>query len=493
MNDTTYHERHYIGKFVLLGEEIDGEIIHNTKTGDIFLNLAKQITQNTFLGKSYADIAIIQGMINTGATVTLFNNRCINNHTRAFQNQRISFSCDYFVWSGRDEKGEMFNALECILKNAYIWSQFEIFETTEHGLKRKEKIESKSFEWFGVNVKFSATSNEHLIMPFDGEEKTIVQRVKLSISSDQKHTIEEFLKIVDRIVAMISFAIKGNVNISELILFDYEDSSYIGEKIENYHKHYLIRAQRELDSFDSKKWDLNFTLNDIAQNMEISAKLEKLTPVFDLYLSLFKYRDMPTEMIFLNIVQALETFHSRFFYDNKKEKYKKSIEERFSKAVIYGTVKSKLWSKAQERAGHIILESRINDLLIGNEWGLFLELWKENSDFVRKVVDTRNYFTHYDASKESKSLKGECLHESIILLSKLLEYHVCLVLGIDNRKKIRDSLDTHYSWKQLGKVQNECKSKGAERKLLESLTIKVVVREGDESNCAPDIGSPRAN
>ena len=48
MNDTTYHERHYIGKFVLLGEEIDGEIIHNTKTGDIFLNLAKQITQNIF-------------------------------------------------------------------------------------------------------------------------------------------------------------------------------------------------------------------------------------------------------------------------------------------------------------------------------------------------------------------------------------------------------------------------------------------------------------
>ena len=85
------------------------------------------------------------------------------------------------------------------------------------------------------------------------------------------------------------------------------------------------------------------------------------------------------------------------------------------------------------------------------------------------------------------------MHESIILLSKLLEYHVCLVLGIDNRKKIRYNLDTHYSWKQLGKVQNECKSKGAERKLLESLTIKVVVREGDESNCAPDIGSPRAN
>ena len=455
MSDATYHENHYIGKFILLDEEIDGEIIYNTKTGVILLDLAKQLTENTFFGKSYADIAVIQGKINTGATVTLFNNRCVNNNTQAGQNQRICFLCDYFIWSGRSEKGKMFNALECTLKNAYIWSQFKIFETTEHGLIRKEKIESKSFVWFGVKVEFSATSNEYLIMPFDAEEKTIVQRVNLSISSDQKHTIEEFLTIVDRIVAMISFAIKGNVNVSDLTLLDYEDSYYITEGINDYHKHYLIRAQRELDSFDRKIWDFNFTLNDVAEDIEIGAALEKLTPVFNLYLSLFKYRNMPIEMVFLNIVQALETFHSRFFYDNKKEKYVRSIEERFSDSIIYETVKSKLLSKAQVKARHIILESRINDLLIGNDMGLFLELWREDSNFVRKVVDTRNYFTHYDASKENKALKDECLREAIILLSRLLEYHVCLVVGIDNRDKIRNSLNSHYSWKQLEKMQNE--------------------------------------
>ena len=45
---------------------------------------------------------------------------------------------------------------------------------------------------------------------------TIVQRVQLSISSDEKQTIDEFVSIRDKILAMISFAIKNNVNMEEI-------------------------------------------------------------------------------------------------------------------------------------------------------------------------------------------------------------------------------------------------------------------------------------
>lgn len=291
-------ENRYIGKFNILDEEIDGEIIHNKKTGVILLDLAKQLDEKTFMGKSYANISVITGRINSGAIVTLFNNKIINNHTNAGQTQKICFRSDYFVWSFRQQKDAQYNELVCTLKNAFTWTQLSVFETTDSGIKMKENIDKKTFSWFGVKVNFSVFSNESFWGPFDSEEKTIFQRVRLTIASDAKRTIDELISIRDKIIAMISFAVKNNINIEEEYFVDYEDSYFIGEKIEQYHKHYLLSAQRELAVYESKVWDYNFTLNQLPSDKDINKELEKLVPIFNLYLSLFKYRDMPVEMVF---------------------------------------------------------------------------------------------------------------------------------------------------------------------------------------------------
>ena len=72
MNKYYNDENHYIGTFTILDEEIDGEIICNKKTGEIFLDLAKQLDEKSFMGKSYANMPVISGKINSGAFVTLF-------------------------------------------------------------------------------------------------------------------------------------------------------------------------------------------------------------------------------------------------------------------------------------------------------------------------------------------------------------------------------------------------------------------------------------
>ena len=51
---------------------------------------------------------------------------------------------------------------------------------------------------------------------------------------------------------------------------------------------------------------------------------EKIKPAINLYFSIVKYDDMPIEMKYLNIVQALETYHARFKYNDLK-KYKKHV------------------------------------------------------------------------------------------------------------------------------------------------------------------------
>ena len=255
MGNTKADERRYIGRFTILQEEMDGEIIYNKKSRRIFLDLAKPLDEHTFMGKSYANIAVITGYTNTGAVVTLFNNKCINNHTQVGQTQRLAFSCEYLIWSKEIQTDAKYNELVCTLNNAFAWTRMSVFETTEDGIRRKEHADSREFSWFGMKIKFSVFSNEGFWSNYDSEEKTIVQRVQMSISNDEKQTIDEFVSIRDKILALISFAIKNNVNVEDEYLVDYDDSYYITENFEDYHKHYLMYAQRELNIYDMKIWD----------------------------------------------------------------------------------------------------------------------------------------------------------------------------------------------------------------------------------------------
>lgn len=92
-------------------------------------------------------------------------------------------------------------------------------------------------------------------------------------------------------------------------------------------------------------------------------------------------------------------------------------------------------------------------MLIGNYNTVFYDYWGYDEDYGHIIADTRHYYTHYDISKEKKALIGDELKDAIFVLSSLLEYHICLVLGVDIEEKIRQILSSHNSWKQLEEAQ----------------------------------------
>lgn len=449
-------DRHYIGVFNILDEHISGELIYNKKNGVIILNLVKELSEEIVLGKSYRTLAVITGKLNSGTVVTLFNNRCINNHTRAFQSQQLNFSSEYMIWANEEKPNAQYNKMICVLKNAYAWSGLSTFEKTDSGLKVVENTEKKNCTWFGTKITFSTYLNNRLIVAPKDEETKIIQRLIVTIEMDEKRNLKEFVSVRNKIISLISFAIKDNVNIEEEYLLDYDDSYTVTEGSTDYYKHYLMISEAQRNILRTHIWDYNFTLEQLPADKDINGELAKLEPVFNLYLSLFKYRDMPPEMIFLNIVQALETFHSRFFYDNKKGKYVESVMERFGESINFEKFEKLLLCDTQkdENCNYIILVSRLNDLLIWKDDRLFSEYYWENETYAQTIADTRHYYTHYGKSKEAKALKEDDLLEAIYILRVLLEYHICLVLGIDNRDKIAQELRNHNDWKQLEKIQS---------------------------------------
>ena len=452
MYENIGQDRHYTGTFTILNDEISGELIYNQQNGIILINLIKKIQSASLFGKSYGTLPIIVGKLNSGAVITLVNNRCTNNHTQVFSSQQLTFVAEYMIWSNAEKVNATYNKMVCTLKNAYQWSCFSAFEETETGIKVKDTADKKIYTWFDAKIAFSSYLNNSLFVPPREEDTTLTQRLILEIETSEKKSVEEFISIRNKILSLISFAIKNNVNVEEQYLCDFDDSYLVADKIKTYHNHYLYTSEPIRDVLKTRRWDYNFWLKDIPEEEDINKSLEKLGPIFNLYLSLFKYRDMPCEMVFLNIVQALETFHSRFFYGDKKDKYIKSVQERFGDSERY---KKLLLSTTQidENCGFIILVSRLNDLLIGKNDGLFCEYYIENEDYAQTIADTRHYYTHYGKSKEPKALKGNDLLEAIYILRVLLEYHVCLMLGIDRRDAIAQELRTHHEWRQLSEMQ----------------------------------------
>ena len=273
------------------------------------------------------------------------------------------------------------------------------------------------------------------------------------MESSNKMPVGEFIKIRNIITSLISFAIKDNVNVDNEVLVDFDDcyTQYLnGVEYTEPYKHSLITSEAKLNVYSSGYWDYNFQLKQLSEDESLNLKLEKLRPIFNLYLSLIKYPEMPYEMVFLNIVQALETFHSRFFYDNKKKEYIKSVNERFGSSQNFETYKKLLLCQTQmdENCNYIILVSRLNDLFIRGNNGLFREYYLEEN-YAQKIADTRHYYTHYGEQKESKALKGNALLDAIYILRLLLEYHICLILGIVNTSNIKRYLRTQSSHQEV--------------------------------------------
>ena len=138
-------ERHYVGVFNILNEELSGELVYSKTDGAIILSVIKILGEEHFVGRSYAKIKCITGKLNSGAIVTLFNNQVVKNHSQMFHSQQLCFKSDYMIWSNDVKTNAKFNSLTCILRNAFLWSGMSCYERTEDGIRPVNQVEEKSF------------------------------------------------------------------------------------------------------------------------------------------------------------------------------------------------------------------------------------------------------------------------------------------------------------------------------------------------------------
>ncbi len=209
---------------------------------------------------------------------------------------------------------------------------------------------------------------------------------------------------------------------------------------------------------NTKPYNYLYTLSDI-KNSDIfirwQANYSMLKPVLDLYFTAFSNTAGTPEMLFLNLMQALETYHARFISDDAKVYSDRvdSLVESFCHGNNTEHWKNFLLDKGQKRnTKSIYLRSRLADLVFANG---VLPFWPNRYslvEYIRKVVDTRNYYTHYNPEKIDRAFTKLELPWVNGQLLALLEYHLLILIGFDGdevRKKTVKKVNQIYDAYQI--------------------------------------------
>ena len=436
-------EKIYGGTFTIDTKEYSGQIrFLEEKYLVLELHIPEPIiVNNTFNLKNI----VIYGTTVTGAKVSLINCSYRNMHSYVSYGKTIViFMCQFLIWGQYVEKN--LKALYVTLENAVRWSGLSGIEQSSFvegyfdviKYKNEKKI---NFNYGDFNIKlYPSYINKMSGNPIP-EKGEICERLVLKIEGKESGNIFEHFNIVKDFLNIISFCINDNVNILQ-IKCETNDSYQIlssGEKI--YHTFDVIGILKK-KSISQQSFKIDFvTLDEIKEKILPSflEQYESFKPIIELYTLLIQNPDIPAYIQFLNIIQALESFHSRFICDSLK-KYKALIDSHYGETESDKFYKRFLLPEQQDgNEDFIALTSRINHCFTKLDKSVF-DYFKDGyiSD---KLTDTRHYFTHYSKAKFKKSFQGENLDKAITLVCVCLNYLIWQHFGLDRKVFLIEQLN----------------------------------------------------
>lgn len=198
---------------------------------------------------------------------------------------------------------------------------------------------------------------------------------------------------------------------------------------------------------------LPFNFDLISKNPEFYLEnwfnlIENLEPLYDLFFgTLYNPQLYPTYQ-FLSFAQALESYHSRTFDNNimPKEQYGEVLKQMLGIIEkIPNEYQNQLMPKAQYDMNRKSLRKKIGELFEKHDklFSLFVE---KKEEFIDKVVNTRNYYTHYPEELKNKAVDVI----EIPLLSQNLQFMLIVILlkeiGFDD-EVTKQILNKYLRWR----------------------------------------------
>lgn len=269
-------------------------------------------------------------------------------------------------------------------------------------------------------------------------EAKITQRAYFKLTSEDLKPLNEFTEMAYKLTNLMCFAIDATVTLRNLFVTSSEIQREVGEG----KKHPIpIGVYYPSIPFSekapNKSWhQMLFNYGAIKSNAQdvfnnwINA-YEIIAPALSLYFSTKIDAQKYLDGKFLALVQGLETYHRR------------TSDEKLMDSSEFDLLVSTLVEKCPEK--HLEwLNGRLmhgNEINLGKRLKRIIEPFKdrlgsskERSKLLRKIVDTRNYLTHYNEDLKNSSAQGRELWVLCQKMEIIFQLHFLKVVGFSDEE-----------------------------------------------------------
>lgn len=265
------------------------------------------------------------------------------------------------------------------------------------------------------------------------KEAKITQRAYFKISSSSLCELSEFTTLAFKITNLMCFAMDETVAIKTLSATSNEILRDVGEK--QYPEPIKIYYQSNpyTEKEPSRNWhDMLFTFGTIKSNAKqifnnwINA-YDYLSPALGLYFSTKTGAQKYLDGKFLALAQGLETYHRRT--SDETLMAPKEFDALVNIILDSCPEDSIEWLKGRLMHGNEInLGKRIKKII--EPFKQHIGTSKERSKLLRKIVDTRNYLTHYNHEIKDKAANGRELWILCVKMELIFNLHFLKVIGL---------------------------------------------------------------
>lgn len=443
------------GKVFWGEKEYDCDLYLNEEQGGILLKI------NVY-GKiaNYLELPIemdfISGELSTGFRFILLE--CTRKELRnliSYGKSVFTYSARYMIKGigGKAAHQITFNKIVFQLSDTMEWGNISGYSVGEnYQLKQENEAECILYQNDNFSVKYMVkcsmlpVSNCELLK----ENILLKQSGNIEISFDEEKYIKEFEDVYKKVNRLIELSMLRTITLKKVTGWSKGNKRLIGKE-EHEWPIEIISCDFGVDSVDEGIKSIRYKwiyLPELIENNSFEKyfqKYETLEPVVELYLEILEIRNMSSVRAFLNITQALETYHARF-KANTLGDFKRRIKEVIlrNRPESFRQKDTEFLMEGSKR--NLTLQSRLADLLLA-EFNIWLDTGDINRlEFPRIIAKTRNYYTHYNESikKKERVLTSEELVIYNKVLLYILEYYLLSELGFTDAVAIREKLNNRW-------------------------------------------------
>lgn len=264
-------------------------------------------------------------------------------------------------------------------------------------------------------------------------EAKITHQARLVVVPEAETNFKELRQHLGRLINFLSFAVDQTLDVDALFAYLPSATMEVGDGEKAISMPVFYERSIRTRPVNVERYSMLFSYPEVADRLprlltSWLAQHEALSPAFNLYFAVRAGRHAFLESTFLSIAQGLETLHDRTSGATVEP------PEKFAARVsaIIATCPQPHLEWLEERlayANKLSLRKRMQRML--KPFAKHFGNADARKEFVDKMVDTRNYLTHYDPALAARAARRDELRPLVSKLEALFQLHLLQLVGID--------------------------------------------------------------